>query len=56
MVHPAAGFVHLAKRRGALTVEVNPEATTASALVDVAVQRPAEEVLPELEQLLTPNF
>ena len=52
VVHPAAGFVHEARRRGAFTVEINPEATDASSAVDIAIQQPAELALPELERLI----
>ena len=49
VVYPAAGFVHEARRRGAFTVEINADPTPASDLVDVAIHRPAEEVLPRLD-------
>jgi len=52
LVYPAAGFVHEARRRGAFTVEINPESTAASALVDAVVSEPAEAALPELDRLL----
>ncbi len=46
IVHPAAGLVDEARRRGAFTVEINPGATPASATVDLAIRAPAEVVLP----------
>jgi NAD-dependent deacetylase len=46
VVYPAAGLVAAAGARGAFTVEINPEATTAA--VDVAIAAPAELVLPLL--------
>jgi NAD-dependent deacetylase len=49
VVYPAAGFVQEARRRGAFTVEINAEPTPASALVDVAIHAPAEEILPRLD-------
>jgi NAD-dependent deacetylase len=52
VVYPAAGLVHSAKRRGAFTVEINPEATDAAPVVDVAIARPAEAALPDLDALL----
>ena len=52
VVYPAAGLVHAAKRRGAFTVEINPQATDAASIVDVAIARPAEALLPELDALL----
>jgi NAD-dependent deacetylase len=48
VVYPAAGLVHQAKRCGALTVEINPDATDASGRVDLAIRGRAEEVLPRL--------
>jgi NAD-dependent SIR2 family protein deacetylase len=44
--------VHRAVRAGAFTVEVNVEATEASALVDLAITAPAEQVLPAVDALL----
>jgi NAD-dependent deacetylase len=52
IVHPAAGLVDLARRNGAFTAEINAEATPATAVVDLAIQAPAEVVLPELDRLL----
>lgn len=52
VVYPAAGLVDLARAQGALTVEVNPETTPASANVDVVVPLPAEKALPALDRLL----
>jgi NAD-dependent deacetylase len=48
MVYPAAGLVQQAKARGAFTVEINVEATAASAAVDLAITGGAEIVLPQL--------
>jgi NAD-dependent deacetylase len=48
VVYPAAGLVAEARRRGAVTAEINPDATPASDLVDIAVTAPAEQVLPQL--------
>jgi NAD-dependent deacetylase len=53
LVYPAASLCHEANSRGAFTVEINPEATPASGTVDLAIQGKAEEVLPDLERLLT---
>ena len=50
VVYPAAGFIELARRRGAFTVEINPEATPA--MVDLALRGGAEEVLPQIEKVL----
>lgn len=52
VVYPAAGLVHSAKRRGAFTVEINPQATEAASAVDIAIGLPAEIALPRLEALL----
>jgi NAD-dependent deacetylase len=49
VVYPAAGLTHLARRRGALTVEINTDATDASGRVDVVMQGKAEEILPALD-------
>jgi NAD-dependent deacetylase len=48
VVYPAAGLVHQARQHGAFTAEVNLDETPASSLVDVAIQGPAEEILPAL--------
>jgi NAD-dependent protein deacetylase/lipoamidase len=53
MVYPAASLVHQAKARGAYAVEMNTEATPAARLVDLALQGAAEEILHNLEQLLS---
>lgn len=50
VVYPAAGLVHHAKHQGAFTIEINPDATEASAQVDLAVRGKAEEVLPALDR------
>lgn len=52
VVYPAAGFLMAAKQHGAFTVEINPEATPASADVDLVLRRPAETILPELTSRL----
>lgn len=49
LVHPAAGFVHDARRHGAFTAEINLEETPASAAVDVSIRAPAEEALDAIE-------
>lgn len=48
VVYPAAGFIDVARRRGAFTVEINPEATPA--VVDLALRGGAEQILPEIDQ------
>ena len=52
VVYPAAGFLHEARRRGAFTVEMNLETTEATAVVDLALRGPVEEVLGALDALL----
>jgi NAD-dependent deacetylase len=46
VVYPAAGFVELARRRGARVVDVNPEGSELE--VDVALRLPAGEAVPAL--------
>jgi NAD-dependent deacetylase len=53
VVYPAAGLLPHAKARGAFAVEINPATTDASALVDVALRGPAEDVLTRLDRILT---
>lgn len=52
LVHPAAGLIDRARHHGALTVEINPEATAASRAVDVAVADTAERILPAIDAAL----
>lgn len=52
VVYPAAGLLGDAKGHGAFTIEINPEATAASAIVDCSIQQGAEQVFPQLEALL----
>jgi NAD-dependent deacetylase len=54
VVYPAAGLVHEARHRRAFTAELNLETTPASAAVDVAIQGPADELLANIAQRLTP--
>lgn len=50
VVYPAAGLPEIAKERGALIVEVNPEPTELTRLADVHLCGPAEDVLPALRR------
>jgi NAD-dependent deacetylase len=52
VVYPAAGLADTARARGAFVVEINPEATPASRVVDVVIRAGAEEVLPAIEREL----
>jgi NAD-dependent protein deacetylase/lipoamidase len=46
VVYPAAGLITVAKDAGAFVVEINPEATEASAACDIAVRAPVGQFLP----------
>ena len=48
VVYPAAGFLEQAKANGAFTVEINPEATPATAAVDLSIRGAAEQILPSI--------
>ena len=48
VVYPAAGFIQAAAHRGATTVEINPEPTPISGLVDYSVRARSGEWLPLL--------
>jgi NAD-dependent deacetylase len=52
VVHPAAGLIGLAKRRGAKVVEVNPKPTAASGDVDVRLVGLSGVVLPKLVEMV----
>lgn len=52
VVYPAAGFLERARKNGAFTVEINPEATPATKAVDLALQGGAERILPEIDKLI----
>jgi NAD-dependent deacetylase len=45
-VYPAAGFVEIARRVGARTVEINVDKTTASSLFQESVRSPASNAVP----------
>lgn len=51
-VYPAAELPMIARRGGALMIEVNPEETDLSALSDVSLRGKAGEILPELSRSL----
>lgn len=52
-VYPAAALPHEARGQGAVTVEVNPEATPMSSLYDVVMRGPASEMLTAMAEGLT---
>jgi NAD-dependent deacetylase len=54
VVYPAAGLVAEARRQGAFTIEINPEATDVSAAVDLAIAAAAEDALQEIDRQLEP--
>jgi NAD-dependent deacetylase len=49
LVYPAAGLPEVARRAGALLVEINPERTPLSDLCDVSIQGRAGEIVPQLD-------
>ena len=51
VVYPAAALPGIARRAGAMVVEINPEETPLSADAHVVLRGPAGVVLPELERL-----
>lgn len=51
-VYPAAGLLPEAQRRGACTVEINPDVTDASHTVDFALSGAAERVLDDLDRAI----
>ncbi len=53
VVYPAAGLADEARRRGAFTIEINPEVTEATPRFDLALQERAEESLGRLEEELS---
>lgn len=53
LVYPAAALPTIAKGAGALTVEVNPEATDFTDRADVSLRGKAGEILPRLADLIT---
>jgi len=48
LVHPAAGFIHMARERGAKTVEINREPTPITPMVDWSIAGLSGQILPEL--------
>lgn len=48
IVYPAASFAPVAKSVGAFVVEVNPDTTPNSGVVDVALQGRAKDIIPRL--------
>jgi NAD-dependent deacetylase len=48
VVYPAAGLALIAKRRSAALIEVNPNKTELSDIVDIALRGTAGEILPQI--------
>ena len=48
VVYPAASLIPFAKQAGAKVIEINPETTAATKVVDCVLQGPAAEFLPKL--------
>ena len=48
VVHPAAGLVPYARQAGAKVIEINPEPSAVSGIVDCVLAGPAAELLPKL--------
>jgi NAD-dependent deacetylase len=53
VVYPAAGLAQTASARGAFVIEINPEATPVTGLVDLSLRDSAETVLEDLDRRLT---
>jgi NAD-dependent deacetylase len=52
LVHPAASLPEVAGEQGALVVEVNPELTPLSGLVDIRLAGPSAAILPRILEAL----
>jgi NAD-dependent deacetylase len=50
LVHPAAGLADVAKRNGAVVIEINPAATPLTPRADHAFSGPAGQLVPQLLQ------
>ncbi len=55
VVWPAAAIPEIAQQNGAITIEVNLEATPITSLVDVSIQGKAGEILPQIVEKLSDN-
>jgi NAD-dependent deacetylase len=47
-VYPAAALPGIAKQHGAFVIEINPEPTPITDIVDVAIHEKSGEILPEI--------
>ena len=52
VVQPAASLAHIAARRGAQVVEINPEVTPLTAFADYSLMGKAGELLPALARAI----
>lgn len=52
VVQPAASLAGMAKKSGALVVEINLESTPITDIVDISLQGPSGEVLPKLLEMI----
>lgn len=48
LVYPAAGMIHTARSAGAATIEINPDDTPISGMIDIALRGPSGKILPRL--------
>jgi NAD-dependent deacetylase len=55
LVYPAAGLAQAAAARGAVVIEVNPDATDLTPQVPFALQGPAGRILPDLCAAMGPR-
>ena len=51
-VYPAAGLPSLARKNGAFLVEINPQATEISSLMDVVLRKPSGIALPGIVEMI----
>lgn len=52
VVHPAAGLAEMARLHGAFTVEINPEETPLSRIMNMCIRMPAGEALPAIVEAM----
>ena len=52
VVYPAAGFIHDARARGAVTIEINRDRTPVTGVVDVSLAGASGDILPKLASMI----
>ncbi len=52
VVQPAASLADIAKNSGAIVVEINPESTPITDIVDISLKGPSGEILPKLLKMI----